>query len=330
MNLSYYTGNPRNKNQSPANTPDFKERYSKFDDPAGYLPGQALIDAVNVALFLNKPLLVTGEAGTGKTQLASQIAWELNFEGPFKFETKSTSTAKDLFYFYDTLARFHAAQTQTGSTNPRDYLTYNALGEAILLANNLEKVKNDLPKNFNHQGIAQRSVVLIDEIDKAPRDFPNDLLNEIEGMYFRIPELDNRIIQAERKLKPIVIITSNSEKHLPDAFLRRCVYYYIPFPDEKTLKRIIISRLGGESAIYEKVFEGALKFFKELRAPENNLNKKPATAELLEWLVFLKEHVTDINQPLNNQKDIMKKSLYVLAKTTDDLLLTKSLLNNWS
>src|SRR5205085_1382510 len=148
------------------------------------------------------------------------------------FETKSTSLARELFYAYDTLGRFHAAQTGEGSQKNLDYVTYNALGVAILRANEEAAVAKWIPqgKGFVHGG-RRRSVVLIDEIDKAPRDFPNDILNEVEGMYFRIPELGDALIKADETMRPVLILTSNSEKNLPDAFLRRCIYYYLPFPD---------------------------------------------------------------------------------------------------
>src|SRR5262249_52414736 len=177
-------------------------RRAEQTKPEGYLADAGLVDAVNVALLLGQPLLLTGEPGTGKTQLAYSLAWELGLDEPLKFETKSTSTASDLFYTYNALGHFHAAQCGEASRRALDYLTYNALGIAILRANDESSVRAYLPDDFRHGG-RRRSVVLIDEIDKAPRDFPNDLLNEVEAMYFRIPELSNALIAAHPAMHPI-------------------------------------------------------------------------------------------------------------------------------
>ena len=167
----------------------------KHVDPAGYLADEGLADAVNVALQLGQPLLLTGEPGTGKTQAAFSVAWQLGYDPPLKFETKSGSVARDLFYTYDALGRFFLAQVAKAGddevkAHPLEFIHYNALGTAILRAQDESDVRHLLPEDFTHGG-KRRSVVLIDEIDKAPRDFPNDVLNEVEGMYFRIPELGN-------------------------------------------------------------------------------------------------------------------------------------------
>ena len=163
--------------------------------PSHYIAEQGLIDAVNVALLLGQPLLVTGAPGTGKTQLAYSVAWELLGTAPLKFEVKSTTIARDLFYTYDALTRFQAAQSGT-KTDPLDHFKVNALGLAIVLSQTSDK--GDLrPREFVNVP-AQRSVVLIDEIDKAPRDFPNDLLNEIENLYFKIPELGTARCEPRR------------------------------------------------------------------------------------------------------------------------------------
>ena len=242
MNFRYYTGDPDNFGKNAPKEIKLTKRTWQ-DDPRGYIAERGLVDAVNVAILLGQPLLVTGEPGTGKTQLASSIAAELGFESPLKFETKSTSSAKELFYTYDTVRRFHAAQTGVGSDNNIDYITFNALGISILRANDEKDVSKYFTKGFKHGGI-RRSIVLIDEVDKAPRDFPNDILNEIEGMYFKIPELNNVIISSDASMRPFVIITSNSEKHLPDAFLRRCIYYHIHFPDKERLLKLLEIRVG--------------------------------------------------------------------------------------
>src|SRR5262249_30135573 len=181
--------------------------------PENYLPDPGLVDAVNVALMLRQPLMITGEPGTGKTALAASVAWELGLDDPLSYETKSTSTARDLFYLYDTLGRFTAKELRADAGQAKDYITFNALGHAIVLANAPDKVADMLPRDFVHTG-KRRSVVLIDEVEKAPRDFPNDILNEIERMYFRIPELGNRTVAADEDAYPVVIMTNNSEKSL--------------------------------------------------------------------------------------------------------------------
>lgn len=214
---------------NPAELP--KSRRSGWK-PEGYLPDPGLADALRVALVLRKPLLLTGEPGTGKTECAAYLAWKLGYGEPLAFEAKSVSEAKDLFYTYDTLGRFHAKEEGKAAPDARTFIHFNALGEAILRTLAGDAVADVVPPGWEH-GAPRQSVVLIDEIDKAPRDFPNDLLNEVDRLYFRIPELGNRIKRAAEGLEPVLVITSNSEKNLPPAFLRRCVYYHIPFPKER-------------------------------------------------------------------------------------------------
>lgn len=281
---------------------------------ASYLPDQGLVDAVNVALLLGQPLLVTGEAGTGKTQLAYHLAHQLGLPDPLKFETKSNSTARDLFYYYDHLRHFQAAQTGQGSIHARDYLTYNALGLAILRANRPEDIRGLVSEDFK-LGEPVRSIVLIDEIDKAQRDFPNDILNEVEGMYFRIPELANKEVRANPDMRPLLVLTSNSEKHLPAAFLRRCIYYHIPFPDSSRLQEIVECQLGS-FAERMKFLKTALELFEELR--KSGLQKKPATAELLNWIVMLQNRFPDNANPLADRRQALELALPVLIKSEDD------------
>jgi MoxR-like ATPase len=197
-------------------------RKLELRDASGYKPDDELVDAIKVALVLRKPLLLTGEPGTGKTDLGRYLAWKSGFLF-FQFEAKSNSVSRDLYYHYDSLGRFQA--TQSGEkTEAQSFLRFHALGEAILQSRAKEslddRVVGLLPSDFKHQGPRQ-SVVVIDEIDKAPRDFPNDLLNELEHNFFRMPELGVGRVTAGESLEPILVITSNSEKNLPAPFLRR-------------------------------------------------------------------------------------------------------------
>jgi MoxR-like ATPase len=333
MTFPYYTGNPHKRHADrPAELPG--SRRARQIDPAHYKADPGLVDAVNVALLLNQPLLLTGEPGTGKTQLAYSIAWELGFEPPLMFETKSTSMARDLFYTYDTLGRFHAAQTGEGSQRSLDYITYNALGIAILRSHEEADVHAYLPPDFTHGG-RRRSVVLIDEVDKAPRDFPNDLLNEVEGMYFRVPELGNVRLAAGEELRPVLIITSNSEKHLPDAFLRRCIYYNIPFPDvtqadgRQRLTEIVLARSTQFADDHSPLLAEALDFFAKLREPNSGLRKKPATAELLNWLGALHGAGAPAAEPLRQHAELAAASLGALVKSASDQEVARTLLAEW-
>ena len=164
-----------------------------FDDPAGYLAEPGLRAAVNVALKLGQPLLVTGEPGTGKTQLAASIAYELELPPPLVFQTKTTSTASDLFYRYDALGHFHAAQFRRDAVETQAFVAFEALGLAFLLSQNRETAAPYLPESLVDRGPV-RSVVLVDEIDKAPRDLPNDILDELEKMSFTVKETGQRFV----------------------------------------------------------------------------------------------------------------------------------------
>ncbi|KPA12841.1 ATPase AAA, partial [Candidatus Magnetomorum sp. HK-1] len=195
-------------------------------DPKNYITTKALQDAVFVALSLSQPLLVTGEPGTGKTQLSHWIAYKYGLPKPLEFHAKTTSTASDMFYRYDALRRFQDSQLKDTEIDIKKYVSFEALGKAILLTRSTKKT---------------RSIILIDEIDKAPRDLPNDVLMEIERMSFTVKET-GKTYRADKNYRPIVVITSNSEKNLPDAFLRRCVYFHIVFPDKDHLIKIIQCR----------------------------------------------------------------------------------------
>lgn len=293
-------------------------------DPAGYLPDDGLVDAVNVALLLSQPLLLTGEPGTGKTELARHLAHVLGLGEPLKFETKSNSTARDLFYSYDAVGHFRAKDTGA-SADVLSYLRWNALGEAILRSRETIADRWRTP-GFEHAG-AQRAVVLIDEIDKAPRDFPNDLLNEVEHLYFRVPELNNDKIEANPALRPILVLTSNSEKHLPEAFLRRCIYYDLEFPQDKRLVEIVTSRVAKYENGLPPMLTEALALFEHLR--DSGLRKRPATAELIDWLTALRALGADFEQPLRAQRKQLRQSLSALIKIKEDQETAQRLAKEW-
>lgn len=298
-------------------------------NPTKYLLTEELKSAVKVAITLGQPLLITGEPGTGKTQLAYKVAYDHSrdnpdfYETPFVFNTKTTSTATDLFYLYDAIRHFHDANIRksTGEKIPSvsNYIKLQALGEAIALSNEKEIERKEFIQTSAARPIS--SVVLIDEIDKAPRDFPNDILDEIEKFQFEIKEAENYKLTKVEDQRIIVIMTSNSEKNLPDAFLRRCVFYHIPFPSKEELFKIVQSHLGEDSK-YAKDDE-LIIHFQKIR--EILTKKKPATAELIAWLRilelenFLIDGKVDLDNLTPGQKSILMISYSVLAKTREDL-----------
>jgi MoxR-like ATPase len=221
---------------------------------------RALQDAVNVALALERPLLIKGEPGTGKTLLAHHIARGLGME-LIVWNVKSTTKAKDGLYTYDTVQRLNDARFGEGDV--RDIKRYIRLGP--------------LGQAFAHP---ERRVLLIDEVDKADVEFPNDLLHELDEMSFEVLETGERIASARR---PAVVITSNSEKELPDAFLRRCVFHYIDFPDAEQMRAIVDVHYPKLS---ELLLHRALQVFYDLRDVPG-LRKKPSTSELLDWIRVL-------------------------------------------
>lgn len=287
-----------------------------------YIMSDALRNAVEVAIALEQPLLLTGEPGTGKTRLAYKVAADLaRQEGAFKFSeepllfnTKTTSTARDLFYTYDALAHFQAANISKKGADTAEFIELQALGKAIALTN---------PESGKGQAfrsglgdMARSSVVLIDEIDKAPRDFPNDILAEIERYEFQIKEQDNFTVQRARGQRVVVIMTSNSEKNLPDAFLRRCVFYHIPFPEQEQLLAIAKTQLGDATDYTDELLQMLIAKFGQVR--QQAIRKPPATAELIAWLRILE--MRDImNKSTDEQSRFLRDHLSVLVKTKEDL-----------
>ena len=326
MAFPYYSGaGSRSAQPTPLVFPKSRRQ---FLQPEAYIADAGLKDACNVALMLGQPLLLTGEPGTGKTQFAESLAWELHLDC-HRFEAKSTSEARDLFYTYDALKRLQDIQSRNEGSSALNYLSYQALGKAILSTLDPLACNGLLLPEDRHPAKA-RSVVLIDEMDKAPRDFPNDLLNELEHLFFRIPELGNQRVVADPDLQPIVVITSNSEKNLPDAFLRRCVYYHIPFPDRARLEEIIARHPVVDLLASDSLLQQALEFFETLREPQQGLSKKPATAELLSWLLSLhslRQHPS--GEAGSSQFDLFSRSLSSLIKTSQDQAKARVLLQQW-
>lgn len=301
------------------------------NDPINYVADSALVQAVEIAIALGKPLVVSGEPGTGKTQLAHYLASQLqqqtkNDPVPFAekvlvFNTKSGSTANDLFYNYDAVSHFRNKEDKPAS----QFIELRALGLAIGMAHGKNSPQIDcLSMLRQYQSLSptpKSSVVLIDEIDKAPRDFPNDLLNEIENYEFDIKELNQTIRQPETKARIIIIMTSNSEKNLPNAFLRRCVFYHIPFPDREKLLNITRNRMAIGNETYDRSINQAIDKFTEYR--QQSVNKKPATSEFLDWMNVLKEFgllgkevLGNYSSPEDNRK--YDSSLNVLFKSKED------------
>jgi MoxR-like ATPase len=279
----------------------------KLNNPAHYVPSQALVDAVNVALMLGQPLLLTGEPGTGKTQLAYHIAHFYGLDTPSVFNAQTTSAASDLFYKYDALMHFQYNQNNKEVLTPEaieaKFIHYNALGQAI---------KTN-----------KRTVVLIDEIDKAPRDFPNDILFAIENLRFRVPEI-NKTFDCDPENRPIIIMTSNSEKNLPDAFMRRVVYFNIPFPTASELLYILTRKT--QNIPYTDL-DRIVKHFLKIR--NLKLKKSPSTAELIYWALLLQKldfRFNLLDQPLDNKdRTVLMTSYSTLAKNREDFELLNNL-----
>ncbi len=237
------------------------------DDARLFVAGRELDNAINTAIAVNEPLLITGEPGTGKTQAAYYAAYKLGIEPVVHFQVKSDSTAGDLLYHFDTVRYFHDAHLSEGqhqTLNKADYIEERALWKVLIAE--------------------EPRVLLIDEIDKAPRDFPNDLLHELDKLEFTVLET-GQVVSGSDESRPIVFITSNSERRLPEPFLRRCAYYHIPF-ERALVERAVERRAAEFPQLSENFLKMALDRFLRLRE-STPLRKRPATGELLVWLRVL-------------------------------------------
>ena len=233
------------------------EQNKNFSSTSDYVASEQLLASVNVAIALQKPLLVKGEPGTGKTMLAQAIANSLG-KKLIIWNIKSTTKAQDGLYMYDTIQRLYDGQFgEEGVNDIARYIKLGKLGEA-----------------FESE---EQVILLIDEIDKADLEFPNDLLWELDQMEFYIHET-KRTVKA--KHRPIVIITSNAEKELPDAFLRRCIFHYIDFPDQTLMEEIVRTHYPD---VEDKLLKDAMEAFYWIRSMKD-IRKKPSTSELIDWI----------------------------------------------
>ncbi len=234
-----------------------KETFKGSND---YVVSNELMNAVNIAMALEKPLLIKGEPGTGKTMLAQAISKALD-KKLIIWNIKSTTKAQDGLYVYDVVQRLYDSQFGTaGVDDIKKYVKMGKLGEAF---------SSD-----------EQVILLIDEIDKADLEFPNDLLWELDKMEFYIPETKETV---KAKKRPIVIITSNAEKELPDAFLRRCIFHYIQFPDKPLMEEIIKVHFDN---LDQKLLDSVMEVFYWIR-DLSSINKKPSTSEVIDWIQAL-------------------------------------------
>jgi len=269
----------------------------EFSGSKEYISTSDLTVAVNASIALEKPLLVKGEPGTGKTELARQVATSLNLE-IIEWNIKSTTKAQQGLYEYDAVSRLRDSQLGESIRDIDKYIRKGKLWEAF------EKKK--------------KVVLLIDEIDKADIEFPNDLLQELDKMEFYVYET-GQIVRAKKR--PIVIITSNNEKELPEAFLRRCFFHYIQFPDLETLKKIVEVHFPN---IKKSLLEVALKSFFEVREIPG-LKKKPSTSEALDWIkLLLLEDLSPSDLKIDG-KNLLPKLHGALLKNEQDIQLFEQL-----
>ncbi|GAA5067604.1 MoxR family ATPase [Roseibacterium beibuensis] len=270
----------------------------RFEGTSDYVATEDLTVAVNAAVTLERPLLVKGEPGTGKTELAQQVATSLGLP-IIEWHIKSTTRAQQGLYEYDAVSRLR--DSQLGDERVHDVKNYIKKGK--------------LWEAFESEG---KSVLLIDEIDKADIEFPNDLLQELDRMEFFVYETGETIRAVTR---PIVIITSNNEKELPDAFLRRCFFHYIRFPEMEVMKQIVEVHFPG---IKQQLLSTALTQFYEIRE-QQGLKKKPSTSEVLDWLKLLLAEDLDPEDLRRDGASALPKLHGALLKNEQDVALFERL-----
>ncbi len=305
--------------------------FRRFRGTAGYLTSSALEAAVNCALALERPLLIRGEPGTGKTMLAESVAADLGTR-LIHWPVKSTTRAQDGLYIYDTVARLYDSRFGEGDVRDiKRYIKLGPLGEAFAASGAAMDGRASDPASENRASNAREGgdsfssaerggagrlppddrkvVLLIDEVDKGDLEFPNDLLHELDRMRFYISETKEEIVAQKR---PVVIITSNAEKELPDAFLRRCVFHFIEFPDRELMARIVRVH---HPDLETKLLERALSAFYALRDLAS-LRKRPSTSELIDWIAALRRaglSTSDLDGALPFLGTLLKREQDLLA-----------------